>query len=169
MPKEKALNPYLGGVLAGILLTLSVVFTGNFFGTSTTLVRMAGKLEAFLSPAHFASLEYFQKIPPIIDWQFMFVAGIFIGAFISAILFGDFKWQAVPDMWQEKFGTSFFRRFLTAFMGGIIAALGARIAGGCPSGQLSAMVQLSLLGFIAMPFFFIGGLAAVRFIYRKEG
>lgn len=167
MTDKKGLNPYLGGALSGILLTLSVIFTGNFFGTSTTLVRIGGKLEAWLAPEHFASLEYFQKIPPIIDWQLVFVIGIFVGALLSALLFGDFKWQGIPDMWQQKFGSRFSKRALFAFIGGIIAALGARIAGGCPSGQLSAMVQLSLLGFIAMPFFFIGGLAAVRLIYRK--
>ncbi|SHH00370.1 hypothetical protein SAMN02745221_01457 [Thermosyntropha lipolytica DSM 11003] len=166
MEERKSLNPYLGGALAGILLTLSVVFTNNFFGTSTTLVRLAGKLESLLAPSHFASLKYFQQIPPLIDWQAMFVAGIFIGSLVSAIVAGDFKMQAVPDMWQKKLGPSRGKRFLAAFVGGIIAVIGARIAGGCPSGQLSAMVQLSLLGFIAMPFFFLGGLTAVRFIYR---
>jgi hypothetical protein len=36
-----SMRPYVFGALTGVLLTLSVAVTGQFFGTSTTFPRMA--------------------------------------------------------------------------------------------------------------------------------
>ena len=45
----KALNPYVGGALAGLLAVASVWITGKFFGASTTFVRAAGFIEKFFN------------------------------------------------------------------------------------------------------------------------
>lgn len=128
--KDKAWSPYLAGALVGLLIVLSVWITGKYFGASTTFVRSAGMIEQLFNPDRVAQLEYFIKKTPKIEWQWMFVFGILIGAFISSATSGTFKMQAVPDMWQEHFGSSRLRRGLVAFGGGVVAMFGARLAGG---------------------------------------
>lgn len=165
--KEKVWSPYLAGSLAGALAVLSVLFTGNFFGASTTFVRSSAMLEKIFAPERVANMDYFLKYAPKFDWQFLFVLGIFIGALISSLLSGNFKFQAVPDMWKARFGPSKVKRAITAFLGGGIALFGARLAGGCPSGHgLSGVMQASVSGYIALTAFFLGGVVVARMLYR---
>jgi hypothetical protein len=60
----------------------------------------------------------------------MFVVGIFLGSFMAAITGGDFRWQALPSMWEQRFGPSRGLRALAAFSGGAVAMFGARLADG---------------------------------------
>ncbi|MDO9081001.1 MAG: YeeE/YedE thiosulfate transporter family protein, partial [Desulfuromonadales bacterium] len=99
-------NPYLAGALSGLVSVISVGVAGNYLGASTTFVRTAGMIEKVIAPEHMSTLDYFIKTVPKIDWQWMFVVGIFIGALIAAVSSGSFRWQALPDMWQERFGSN---------------------------------------------------------------
>ena len=133
MEKNKdpgAWNPYLAGALAGLVSVGSVWFTGKYFGASTTFVRGAGYVEQLFDPARIKQLEYFAKTKPVIDWQWMFVIGILLGSFVAAISSGSFRIQAVPDMWQKRFGGGLVKRGMVAFVGGTIAMFGARLADG---------------------------------------
>ena len=113
-----------------------------------------------------SQLEYFLRYLPKFDWQLLFVVGIFLGSLLAALTSGTFKWQGVPDMWAERFGTNPALRGIVAFIGGIVAMFGARLAGGCPSGHgLSGIIQLAVSGLIAMVFFFVGGIIMTRLIY----
>lgn len=124
-------SPYLAGGLSGIVSILSVWIAGHFLGASTTFVRTVGLLEDFISPERVAQMEYFIKTTPKIDWQWMFVVGIFIGALIAALSSKSFKWQGLPDLWQKRFGSkSQGKRAVFAFTGGAIAMYGARLADG---------------------------------------
>jgi len=124
-------NPYLAGALSGLVSVLSVWIAGQYLGASTTFVRTAGLLEQLFAPERVAGMEYFIKTVPKIDWQWMFVVGIFIGALIAALTSKSFRWQGLPDMWQERFGSSSKGlRALFAFGGGTIAMFGARLADG---------------------------------------
>ena len=97
----------------------------------------------------------------------MFVVGIFIGSIIAAKVSGTFAWQAVPTMWQKRFGSGITKRAIVAFIGGIIGMFGARLADGCPSGHgLSGSVQMAVSGFISLICFFIGGALVARVLYR---
>jgi hypothetical protein len=87
-------------------------------------------IERVFSPAHVAVLEYFSKEKPIVEWQWMFVAGIFLGALASSLASGSFRVQALPDSWRERFGPSVAKRAAAAFAGGAVAMFGARLAGG---------------------------------------
>jgi hypothetical protein len=132
---KRVWNPYLAGSLAGVLLVLSVLVAGHFLGASTTFARSASVLEKAvgIDPSQF---EYFTekkgKYGPgsLPDWQLLFVIGIIIGAFIASKLSGEFRMQTVPDMWQERFGSSAVKRGIVAFIGGVIGLVGARLAGG---------------------------------------
>jgi hypothetical protein len=123
-------SPYVAGALSGVVLILSVWITGKFFGASTTFVRSAGMIEKLFSAERVAALEYFVKEIPQIDWQWMFVIGIFLGSLVSAATSESFRLQAVPDMWERRFGPSRAKRALVAFIGAAVAMFGARLADG---------------------------------------
>lgn len=167
-------SPYLAGALVGLLAIASVYATTqllgktSYLGASTTFVRAAGLLEQTVAPEHVAANEYFTKEKVRIDWQFMLVFGIFLGALISSVTDKSFKLEAVPPIWSERFGPSIVKRAIGAFMGGIIAMTGARMAGGCPSGHgLSGMMQLSVSSLVAFVMFFGVGILTAFIVYRR--
>lgn len=166
--EKRPMNPYFGGVLSGILVVFSVVAVGKFFGASTTFARLAALVEGVVAPEHAASLAYFERNGFKVDWQLLFVIGIALGAFLSSVVGGTFKIQAVPDMWRGRFGASAVRRGAAAFFGGLLAIVGARMAGGCPSGHgLSGVMQLVPGSLISLIFFFLGGVVVARLIYGR--
>jgi uncharacterized protein len=127
---DKGWSPYLAGALAGIVMILSVWITGKYFGASTTFVRSAGMIEKMFSAERVVKMDYFIKEVPKIEWQWMFVFGIFMGALISSTTSRSFKWKAVPDMWEDRFGSAKMKRAVVAFIGGMVAMFGARLADG---------------------------------------
>jgi hypothetical protein len=132
---KKPWNPYLAGGLTGVLLVLSVLIAGQFLGASTSFARGASVIgQAF--GIDISAFEYFTtgngKYGPasLPNWQLMFLLGILIGSFSASMLSGDFKIQAVPDMWRARFGPSAPKRAVVAFIGGTVALFGARMADG---------------------------------------
>jgi hypothetical protein len=123
-------SPYLAGALSGLVLVLSVFIAGKYFGASTSFVRSAGMIEELFAPERVSQLAYFESKTPKIDWQWMFVFGIFLGSLISAVTSASFRWQALPDMWRNRFGSSLGKRAIVAFLGAAVAMFGARLAGG---------------------------------------
>lgn len=164
----KPWSPYLAGALSGVLAVLSVLVAGKYLGASTTFVRSAGMVEKSLAPA-LTETAYYLKYNLAVDWQFMFVTGIVIGAFLASRTDGSFHVQSVPDMWAGRFGSSALPRAVTAFAGGMLAIYGARLAGGCPSGHgLSGLAQMSTSGFLAAACFFAGGIVSAHLVYGKR-
>ncbi len=127
---RKSWSPYVAGALAGLLLVLSVLATGKYFGASTTFVRSAGLIEQVFVPERVQSMDYFVKTKLKIDWQWMFVFGVLLGSLVSARISRDFKASPVPPMWENAFGPGHAKRWGTAFLGGIVLMFGARLAGG---------------------------------------
>jgi len=165
-------SPYLAGALAGVLAVASALATTkvmgktSYLGASTTFVRAAGLLERMVAPGRVAANEYFAKEKVQVDWQFMLVIGIFLGALVSSLTDRSFKAEGVPPSWSERFGTSVGKRAVWAFLGGIVAMIGARLADGCPSGHgLSGLMQLSVSGIVALAFFFGTGVLVARLVY----
>ncbi len=123
-------SPYVAGGLVGVLLVMSVFLTGKYFGASTTFVRAAGMIEQAVAPEHAKGQEYYKKEKIVIEWQWMFVAGIFFGALTAAAFTKDFRSTPVPPMWESRFGPSKAKRWVAAFLGGIVLMFGARMADG---------------------------------------
>jgi hypothetical protein len=124
-------SPYVAGALSGVVGVLSVWAAGQYFGASTSFVRTAGMIESLFGPERVASMEYFVRNVPRIDWQWMFMVGIFLGALAAAVSSGSFRLQALPDMWKARFGAgSGVGRAAVAFFGGVVAMFGARLADG---------------------------------------
>ncbi len=176
MEKNFSWRPYLMGALVGILAIISVYATTNqlgkpkYLGASTTFVRAAGLIEKSVAPEHVKENKYYQSKKVKVDWQFMLVIGVLIGSFISSIATKTFKFENVPPIWRENFGSSAVKRGIFAFIGGIIAMFGARMAGGCPSGHgMSGLMQLSISGYIAMAGFFGAGVITAALIYKNKG
>ncbi len=168
-------SPYLAGGLVGIVAVASAYATTvwmgktNFLGASTTFVRAAGFVEQLFSAPHVASNLYFIKEKVALDWQFLMIIGIFIGALISSLTDKSFKLESVPPAWAERFGPSVSKRAVGAFLGGIVAMVGARMADGCPSGHgLSGMMQLSVSGLVALGMFFVVGIIVANLVYRRK-
>jgi hypothetical protein len=169
-------RPYVAGALAGVLAILSVVVSEQvlgkpkYLGASTTFVRAAGLIERAAAPAHVEANDYYQGKKVKIDWQMMLVAGIFLGALAASLIDRSFKAESVPPLWSDRFGSKFGVRALGAFVGGIVAMFGARLAGGCPSGHgMSGLMQLSVSGYLAMAGFFGAGIVVAHLLYRKGG
>lgn len=167
-------NPYVAGALTGLLAILSVAVTTlvidktMYLGASTTFVRAAGYVEQTVTPENVLTNEYLVKNKPKVDWQMMVVAGIFVGALISAGLGRSAKLETVPPIWRQRFGASSTRRGIGAFIGGIILMFGARLADGCPSGHgLSGNMQLAVSGLVALAFFMVGGIITAHLLYKK--
>ncbi len=168
-------SPYLAGALVGLLAIASVLATTqllgetSYLGTSTTFVRGAGLVERMIAANHVSSNEYFTKEGVRVDWQFMLVFGIFFGALIASASDRSFKLEGVPSTWERRFGPSIGKRAVGAFMGGVVAMVGARTADGCPSGHgLSGMMQLSVSGLVALALFFGVGVLVAYFVYGRR-
>lgn len=171
----KSWRPYVAGALVGVLATGSVFVTTKvldkpkYLGASTTFVRSAGMIEHAVVPDHVDNNAYYQSKKVKIDWQFMMVLGILVGAFSASMLDKSFTIENVPPVWSDRFGDKVSVRAAGAFAGGIVAMFGARLAGGCPSGHgLSGLMQLSVSGFIAMAGFFGGGVLAAHALYKTK-
>lgn len=171
--EDNGWSPYLAGALVGLLAIISVwattVLMGktNYLGASTTFVRAAGLLERAVAPERVAANEYFTTSKVKVDWQFMLVSGIFLGALISSVTDRSFKWESVPPVWAKRFGNSPIKRAVGAVLGGMVAMVGARMADGCPSGHgLSGMMQFSVSSLAALCLFFGVGIAVAAMVYR---
>ncbi|MEI7899659.1 MAG: YeeE/YedE thiosulfate transporter family protein [bacterium] len=167
-------RPYVAGALVGLLAIVSAFATTKmlgkttYLGTSTTFVRAAAMIEREFLPERVAKNAYFQKETVKVDWQFMLVCGIFVGALLGALTGGAFEWESVPSIWARHFGHSLLQRGVWAFVGGTVAMFGARLADGCPSGHgLSGVMQLSASGVAALLCFFAGGVLVAGPLYRK--
>ncbi len=168
-------NPYLAGALTGVLAVASAWATTtwmgrtNYLGASTTFVRAAGHLERAVAPERVEDNRYFSEQRIRVDWQFMVVTGIFLGALFSSLQDRSFKLESVPPAWAKRFGHGKARRAVAAFFGGAVAMIGARLADGCPSGHgLSGLMQLSASGFVALAMFFLTGIAVAYFVYGRS-
>ena len=172
---DSSWSPYLAGALLGVLAIISAFATTqllgktNYLGASTTFVRAAGHVERIVASGHVAANDYFTEMKVVVDWQFMLVLGIFLGALVSSLTDKSFTWERVPPTWEKRFGPSIGKRALAAFVGGIVAMLGARMADGCPSGHgLSGMMQLSVSSFVALAMFFGTAILVARIVYGKK-
>lgn len=159
-------SPYVAGVGIGILIWLGFLFSNKAIGCSTAYTRTSGMGEKLMRGDKVNDKPYYKKFVPKIDWEWMLVLGVVVGALISSILSGSFRIETVPEVWKNTFGSGLILRFVGALIGGILLGFGARMAGGCTSGHgISGTSQLSLGSWLAFLFFFIGGILTALLLY----
>jgi uncharacterized protein len=168
--KQKEWSPYLAGALLGVVYIASIAVAGIVPGASGAFENVGGLIAQAISPA-LADNTYFKFVmPPGISWEVILMAGVFVGAFISAKLSGDFKLAALPDaQWRQVFGNSVWKRWAIAFIGGIILEYGAGIAGGCTSGlAVGGGLFLAPAAFIFMGGMFASGIPTALIMYWRK-
>lgn len=160
-------NPYLGGILLGVVLFLAFFFTGNGLGASGGLNRILVYFEDLIVPEHVDRVPYLLEMAggvknALDSWVVFVVIGTIIGGFVAGFRNGRLKLEtnkgpriSVPMRWGF------------AFLGGLIMAYGARLARGCTSGQaLSGGATLSVGSWVFM-FAVFGGAYALAYFVRK--
>ncbi|MEI7423904.1 MAG: YeeE/YedE thiosulfate transporter family protein [Prolixibacteraceae bacterium] len=167
MHKNKYMNPYLAGILLGLVLLAAMFLSGRGLGASGgikyTVVAMVGAIDkehAMDSPFY---SKYFEKGEhPLKNWLTFEIFGMVIGGFISGALSKrlKFKIEKSPKISNKK-------RLIFAFLGGLFFVYGAQLARGCTSGAaLSGMAVLSVAGFVTMIAIF-GSAYLFAWFFRK--
>lgn len=159
-------SPYLVGACIGILEMISFFLSNKAISCSTAYARTMGMIERIFRGKKVMDKPYYKKVIPTIDWGWMLVLGIVIGAFASSVLSGGFKIVLVPRFWRHLLGTNLFIRLGGALLGGILLGFGARMAGGCTSGHgISGTLQLAVSSWIAFICFFLGGILTAFLLF----
>jgi uncharacterized membrane protein YedE/YeeE len=159
-------SPYAVGIGIGILSWLAFLLSDKPIGCSTAFARTSGMIERLFRGARVLEKPYYKAFAPTVDWEWMLVVGVVIGAFVSARISGRFGFELVPATWARTFGEGGVVRWAVALLGGVIMGFGARWAGGCTSGHgISGTLQLAVSGWLAAVCFFIGGITAAQLIF----
>jgi len=162
-------QPYIAGVILGLVLILTFVLVGNGVGASGLFARLAAAIGMGLAPETTAANAYLGPLVtkgknPFAAWIVVEVVGIAIGALLAAIGAGRFRIQ-----FDGVCRVGLYNRFAAALLGGALAGFGSRIAAGCTSGiGLSGMAMLSIGGFVFLFAFFLTGLG-VSALMRRFG
>lgn len=160
-------SPYAVGAGIGLLSCVAFLLSNKPLGCSTAFARTSGMIEKLVRGDKTLEKSYYKKFAPEIDWEWMLVVGLIVGAFISAITSGAFEIIFVPRDWVASVGTSGVIRLIVALIGGIILGFGSRWAGGCTSGHgISGTLQLAVSSWIAACCFFVGGIATAMLLFR---
>jgi uncharacterized membrane protein YedE/YeeE len=163
-------SPYAVGIGIGILSWLAFILSDKPIGCSTAYARTSGMIERWFRGKKVEEKAYYRKFAPTIDWEWMLVAGVFVGAFLSALISGQLRFEWVPATWALAFGNTPVTRWIVALIGGIAMGIGARWAGGCTSGHgISGTLQLAVGSWLAVICFFIGGIATAMILFRGAG
>jgi uncharacterized membrane protein YedE/YeeE len=127
-------NPYVVGVLLGLVLLATYAITGRGLGASGAFGSVAAWLTGLLSPEHAATnpvhAKYFNDGAPLASWTLFLLLGAFVGALVSGTLAHRVRFtiERGPRVTDKQ-------RLALAFAGGFVAAYGAKLAKGCTSGQ----------------------------------
>ena len=163
-PKPYA-NPYLVGVLLGLVLLASFVILGAGLGASGGIAHIGASLSMSVSAPHTLSSEYFGKwgATPLNYYLVFMFGGTFVGALFSAILANRARIQV-----ERGAASSVGRRLGYALAGGVIVGFASRLARGCTSGQALSGGALLLSGsLVFLVCLFASGYAAAWFV-RKQ-
>ena len=168
MNPKPYMNPYLAGLLLGLLLTATIFITGRGLGASGAVKSATVATVTTVAPSHAAASKYYteyQEEHPdgaLKNWLVFEVIGVVIGAFLSGLLSG----RLALTLEHGPRSTSRMR-FAGAILGGALFGLGAQLGRGCTSGAaLSGMGVLSTGGLITMMAIF-GGAYAFAYFFRK--
>lgn len=163
-------TPYLAGAGIGVLSWIAFAIAKDPIGVTTAYGRLAGEAAIPLLGAEaVASNTYWKLAPFSFDYGMIFLVGIMVGAFVSALLSGTFKIELVPDVWKQEIGASVWKRFAYAFLGGVVIMYGARLAGGCTSGHgISGGLQLAVSSWVFLAVMFASGLVASAILFRSK-
>lgn len=161
------LDPYLGGLLLGLVLFASFYITGGGLGASGGLNRVLVFFEDLLLPEHVNTTPYLLsmaggELNALDNGVVYLLAGTVLGGFLS----GWFN-RRVKLETRKGPRITVRTRWLLAFAGGVLMGYGARFARGCTSGQaLSGGAVLSAGSWAFMMAVFAGAYLLAGFLRR---
>ena len=168
MKKEKKyINPYLGGVLLGLVLIAAFWVSGRGLGASGAAKSVIVSGVKTFTPDHAENTTYYKDYletnpNPLKSWLVFQMMGVIVGGFLSGALAGRLKFKV-----EKGPGISNRIRLLFAVLGGIFFGFGSQLGRGCTSGSaLTGMASLSLNGFLSMAGIF-GTAFALAYFARK--
>ena len=127
-------DPYLAGVALGLVLLTAFVVVGRGLGASGAFASVAASTVDAVSSSAARSNSFFADHldagSPWRDWLVVELAGVFVGAWISARLAGRLRIAV-----ERGPRTSVRSRLVAAAGGGAVMGIGAVLARGCTSGQ----------------------------------
>ncbi len=179
------LNWKVGGLLLGLVFFAAVLLVKPI-GVSTQFVILDGIVADIVKPdfithtdegytstnAYMAKSggKYAGSAADPLNYSFIFVLAMALGAFLSARLRGgvDALERSAPEIWRANYGDTPVMRYAVAFLGGFIVLYGARLAGGCTSGHMmSGMMQTALSGYIFAAGAFAAAIPTAMLMYKR--
>lgn len=165
--EKKYMNPYLAGILLGLLLLATFYIAGHGLGASGAVKQLTASAIESVAPAHVEASNFYSKYAGENksmwnSWIVYMFLGMIIGGFISGAVSKRLKLQLDKG---PRIGNR--TRILFAIIGGMFFGIGSQLAGGCTSGAaLSGMAALSASGFIVMIGIF--GVGFIGSIFTKR-
>jgi uncharacterized membrane protein YedE/YeeE len=154
------------GVLFGLLSAASIALFGPI-GVSGTYPRVVGALWRVADPAGAANESYLVRMGSVVTPESVLTFGLLIGGFLAVRLRRAVQTAAPALEIIHANETTSGRRYLNAFVGGLLIIFGARLAGGCTSGHIiSGITQLSLSGMVFGAGVFASGIATAKLLKR---
>lgn len=139
------------------------VLTNRIIGASTAYPYVADVITGNTSN------DYFSKIQVSGHWEVLFLSGAFISGLLISLFRKEFKITLIHSNWEKYKGKSVSKRIIWSFIGGFILIFGARMAGGCTSGQvLSGGMQLAVSSLVFAVFVFAGLLITGKYFYQER-
>lgn len=153
---------WLGGLGIGVLMLACYWVTGKALGASRAYCSM-------LSPI--SKLRFFAAAKADFNvTRLWFFIGIPLGSLVAFQTSPGAEWAMTLSMGQyydAMLPTALWSKGLILFGGGIIMGVGARMAGGCTSGNVIVGVShLSLPSIASGALFFIAGIVTVQTLFR---
>ena len=167
VPAKSYWNPYVAGALLGLVLLATYAVTGRGLGATAAFGAVDAWLANLVAPEHAAAsaalAKYFNDGSPLLSWTLFLVAGAFVGALISGALGHRLRFTVERGPQVSDNG-----RLVLAFVGGFIAAYGAKIAKGCTSGQALTGGAILNVGSLVFMLAVFASAYALAYFVRKE-
>lgn len=164
---QRYINPYLAGVILGVVLFSSILLFGHGLGASGGLATIVATVIDVVAPGHVDQnphlIEQVRTARHPLDfWLVYEILGVAIGGFLSGILAGRVR---VETFKGPKLSVR--QRWLVALLGGAIAGFGVRLARGCTSGQALSGGAVLAAGSWAFMFAVFGGGYLMAYFVRR--
>lgn len=168
METQKYMNPYLAGLLLGLLLLFTFYVTGRGLGASGAFKSLTVAAVESVSPNHTQNSKFYKEYlqehsdGPLMNWLVFEIFGVVVGAFLSGLVAGRLKFVV-----EKGPRISSATRLIAAFIGGMLWGIGSQLGRGCTSGAaLSGLAVMSTGGILTMISIFAGAYLFAYF-FRK--
>jgi uncharacterized protein len=166
--EPKYINPYLGGVLLGLLIIITVYITGRGLGASGAIKSAVVTTSNTISPSATKANSYMGQFladdhSPMYNWLVFESLGVLLGGLLSGLVFGrvgKFRTDHGPKITAKK-------RWIFALIGGALFGIGSQFGRGCTSGAALSGSSTFALGGVIVMFGIFGTGYIIAYFFRK--